>query len=318
MKATNFRELSLEETRSLYKKYMKEHNIAPVTIATSCTDAFYLWRKSGKEVFWNIVLSINFEKLAKDELIKILSENPDRDINNSLSSYLSQVRKFRRYYNKSKIMNKPKKKRKIFTDIPVPTPSIEQVELYLRKWDDTEDYRLQEKALEKLFFELCPKNTCISDVLLKASTLNDFYSTNIFSIYPVAEHICSLNIDSRLKSNDATLVKDIQNVTIHNKEKNFYSFATKYCSHHNPLNYPIYDSYVDKILRYFQKHDSFSNFSTKDLRDYVEFKRVLMDFSKYYGLDKYNLRQIDKYIWQLGKEYFPNDYGKNKKDKPTI
>lgn len=29
---------------------------------------------------------------------------------------------------------------------------------------------------------------------------------------------------------------------------NFYSFASKYCSHHNPLDYPIYDIYVDEVL----------------------------------------------------------------------
>lgn len=67
-----------------------------------------------------------------------------------------------------------------------------------------------EDALNKLFFELCPKNTDVIDILLKASTLNDFYSTNIFSIYPVAKHIYNLDIDARLKAGDVTLVRDIQ------------------------------------------------------------------------------------------------------------
>ncbi|UTW70364.1 hypothetical protein KHA80_07545 [Anaerobacillus sp. HL2] len=43
------------------------------------------------------------------------------------------------------------------------------------------------------------------------------------------------------------------------KKKNFYSFATKYCSHHNPLDYPIYDSYVDEVLRHFRNRDGFSD-----------------------------------------------------------
>ena len=33
---------------------------------------------------------------------------------------------------------------------------------------------------------------------------------------------------------------------INGKKKNLYSFASKYCSHHNPEAYPIYDSYVDE------------------------------------------------------------------------
>jgi hypothetical protein len=41
------------------------------------------------------------------------------------------------------------------------------------------------------------------------------------------------------------------------REINFYSFATKYCSHHKPEMYPIYDSYVDKMLGYFKKRTIF-------------------------------------------------------------
>ena len=93
-------------------------------------------------------------------------------------------------------------------------------------------------------------------------------------------------------------------------EKNFYSFATKYCSHHNPLDYPIYDSYVDVILRYFRNRDAFSSFADSDLKDYVHFKGALIDFRMFYGLQEYNLKLIDRYIWLLGKEYFPKNYGK--------
>jgi len=197
-------------------------------------------------------------------------------------------------------------------DVAVPNPSIEQVEFYLEKWDGLENYRLQEEALNKLFLELCPRNADISDVLLKASTLNNFYSTNIFSIYPVAKHICSLDIDSRLKAGDVTLVRDIQYLTISDTQKNFYSFASKYCSHHNPLGYPIYDSFVDEVLRYFRNRDGFLEFQDGDLKDYIKFKIILNDFRTFYGLDKYNLKQIDQYVWQLGKDYFPKNYGKKK------
>jgi hypothetical protein len=198
-------------------------------------------------------------------------------------------------------------------DIVIPSPTVEQVEFYLTKWDGLENYHLQEDALNKLFLELCPNNTDILDILLKASTLNDFYSTNIFSIYPVAKHIRSLNIDTRLDAGDVTLVRDIQHVTISNKKRSFYSFATKYCSHHNLLDYPIYDSYVDEVLRYFRNRDNFSDFQNDELKDYVRFKDILIDFRGFYDLDTYNLKQIDQYVWQLGKDYFPKNYGKKKR-----
>ena len=103
--------------------------------------------------------------------------------------------------------------------INVPNPSSDQVEHYLRAWDELENYHLQEDALDKLFFTLCPENTDKSDILLKVAALNDFYSTNIFSVYPVAKHILSLNIDDRLKNGDVALVSDIQKVTINGVEK---------------------------------------------------------------------------------------------------
>lgn len=201
--------------------------------------------------------------------------------------------------------------------IDIPTPSIEQVEYYLQAWNKLENYRLQEDALDKLFLELCTKNIEISDILLKVVALNDFYSTNIFSVYPVAKHILSLDIDSRLNSGDITLVSDLQKVIIGGTVKNFYSFSTKYCSHHKPLDFPIYDSYVEKVLCYFRDRDGFSNFKTFELKDYKKFKHTLVEFKYFYGLDKYDLKKIDRYMWQLGKDYFPKNYGQknSKKEK---
>ena len=189
----------------------------------------------------------------------------------------------------------------------IPKPSIKEIKIYLEKWDENEEYRDKEKALKKLFLKLCQKNTDINDILLKVTTLNKFYSTGIISIYPVAKHILDdvTYIDARLKKGDETIVKEIQAVTIKNdKPINFYSFASKYCSHHNSKDYPIYDSYVDRILRYFRKCHKFFDFKNEDLKDYVKFKGIIIEFQKFYGLNEYNLKQIDQYLWQLGKEYF--------------
>lgn len=194
------------------------------------------------------------------------------------------------------------------TIININKPTSKDVENYLNKWDSTENYVLQENALNRLFFELCASNDDISNVLIKCSALNDFYSTNIFSVFAVAKHIVELDIDERLKAGDLFLVNDISHVTINGRLKNFYSFASKYCSHHFPEKYAIYDSYVDKVLVYFNKVDEFSDFRREDLKDYEKFNKVLMDFRSFYGLDEYNLKDIDRYVWQLGKEYFPKKY----------
>lgn len=192
--------------------------------------------------------------------------------------------------------------------IIIPTPNKDEVEKYLKKWDSLENYVLQESALDKLFFYTYPNNNDINDILIKASSLNDFYSTNIFSIFPVAKHILNLDIDERLRNADESLVNDIATITINGKQKNFYSFATKYCSHHYPKEYPIYDSFVEKVLIYFNKRDNFYKFKKDNLKDYSIFKKVLIEFKKFYNIDEYNLKDIDRYIWQLGKDYFPKQY----------
>ncbi len=190
----------------------------------------------------------------------------------------------------------------------VPRPCVEEVEKYLGEWNKLEGYPEQEAALDDLFFHYCPKNDSLSDVLLKCAALNTFYSTNIYSITPVARHIVELDIDDRLAAGDLTLVDEIQQVTIKEEKKHFYSFATKYCSHHQPDLFPIYDSYVDKILRYFRDIDRFAAFRNEELKDYSTFRKVLAQFREYYGLERYGIKDIDKYLWQLGKKYFPKKY----------
>ena len=190
--------------------------------------------------------------------------------------------------------------------VPQPTPA--QIRKYIKRWDTLEDYVLQEASLNRLFQVLCPKNTNIEDVLLKVSALNDFYSTNIFKTYPVAKRILKLDIDRRIKSGDLTLVNQIAKVTISGSRKNFFSFASKYCNHHNPEAFPIYDSYVKKMLMHFKRVDKYEPFKAEDLKKYKRFVEVINRFREFYCLQEFSMRQIDIYLWLAGKEYFPNKY----------
>lgn len=188
-------------------------------------------------------------------------------------------------------------------------PTVDEVKYYINKWNENGDANNKELALNKLFYELCPENKDIRDVLIKCSTLNDFYSTNIFDIHSVAQHILKLKIDERLKDGDLNLVKDIANVEVGNppKKRNFYSFATKYCSHHQPYKYAIYDNYVEKVLVDFNKKergDRFSSFTLENLKDYKNFIRVIRDFKDHFCLTQFTLKELDQYLWQLGKKYY--------------
>ena len=49
----------------------------------------------------------------------------------------------------------------------IPKPNKNEVKKYLQKWDNTENYVLQEKSLNKLFFKIYPKNNDICKTLIK-------------------------------------------------------------------------------------------------------------------------------------------------------
>lgn len=112
-------------------------------------------------------------------------------------------------------------------------------------------------------------------------------------------------IDKRLQSGDLSLVEDIANVKVGKTQvsKYFFSFASKYCSHHQPMKYTIFDKYVEKVLLFFRGRDRFCEFKNVDLKRYHIFISVIKNFQEFYGLEQYNLKQIDKYLWQLGKAY---------------
>jgi hypothetical protein len=179
---------------------------------------------------------------------------------------------------------------------------------YLSTWQKLEKYRLQEDSLRLLFSELCPENKKIEHVLLKVCALNAFYSTNIFDTYSVAKHILEKDIDPRLSSGDCSLVNEIAKVTIKDKEKNFYSFASKYCSHHEPNKFPIFDYFVEKLLIEHQKRDCFDDFRKGDLKEYKRFVEIIENFKQAYGLQAFTLRDIDIYLWIAGKETFKRYY----------
>ena len=75
-----------------------------------------------------------------------------------------------------------------------------------------------------------------------------------------------------------------------------------------PNVFPIYDSYVEKILKYFKQKDKFYDFKNEDLKTYYKFREILVAFQTFYELKDYNIKDIDRYLWQLGKRNFPNKY----------
>lgn len=123
-------------------------------------------------------------------------------------------------------------------DLERPSPSL--VQRYIIGLQNNQFFISAEEGLKELFGTY-PRNDLLSTVLLKVAALNSLYSTNIYAVFDVARHIRQLNIDSQLQQNDLSLIDKIAVVTIGEKTRRNYSFATKYCSWHKPDIFPIYD-----------------------------------------------------------------------------
>ena len=326
----------VQTLKAMFKQYMNSEYAHMKSKSTIFSDAFFPLRHDIGMALWDVLEneeSIQRGRLRIEEYFRNVSNrnNPANDAN----VYMNAIKRLKEFMDHAfggvgqfiklsedklcgepilpSLAQTPVKKRTASppTATHVPRPSCNEVKKYLLLWDSLENYSLQENALNKLFFQTYPQNKDIDDVLIKVSALNDFYSTNIFSPFQVAKHILGLKIDDRLQAGDVMLVNDLAKVAMGNgTTKHFYSFATKYCSHHKPLEFPIYDSYVDKLLRHFKRSDGFASFDNTDLKRYDTFKNVLIQFRNFYNLDKDSLKELDKYLWLLGKEKFPQKYKK--------
>ncbi len=220
---------------------------------------------------------------------------------------------------------------KIMQQNNVKIPTQEQVKTYISQWHKLENYINQEKALNKLFKELLPKNDKFEDVLLKVTVLNKFYSTKILDTYSLSKKIGEIKyLDDRLKNGDKSLVDEIS--TIDEQKRSFYSFASKYCNHHNEEAFPIFDSFVEKVIMYLIINDRetiinsntisnemktlLSSKITKSriqafLREkYKNFTSVLTDIRHVYKLENVSYSDFDKFLWLWGKDMFVKQFKK--------
>lgn len=148
-------------------------------------------------------------------------------------------------------------------------------------------------------FERFPQNSETAQVLLKVLVLNKLYNARVrdIDVEPLARHIASLRLDPALQKGAPNAVTLITNCE---KLKKYFSFATKFCSWHNPVAYPMYDGNVDECLWSYQRQDRFAKFHRQDLGSYEKLVTVITGYRLFYGLESFSFRQLDKFLWRMG------------------
>ena len=177
-------------------------------------------------------------------------------------------------------------------------PSEDDV-MHAIKTFDEENLEI-EWLLDHLFAQY-PRNTALSEVSLKTRVLNLLYSTRILAVDIVAQHITGLpGIDEMIAMGAPEAVDQIAYVKIGEKIRCHFSFASKYCSWHNPEAYPIYDSRAEECLWQFERQDKFAGFRRYDEYKYAEFVRRVTAFRNRYELGDFSFKQLDKYLYSQG------------------
>lgn len=167
----------------------------------------------------------------------------------------------------------------------------------------------KDSAIIKLYSKF-PNNTDLDEVLAKVTLLNAFYSTQILDmdLLNVSRDIVELNIDSSIHGEkvDYDIVNRIAYGGIFYQRK-LYSFASKFCSFHNPAEFPIVDSYSKGMLYYMNNcedsrfHFFTHGFTQNDLNNYHNYCKVYNAFVKHFKLENISYKEIDKYLWKYAK-----------------
>jgi hypothetical protein len=190
----------------------------------------------------------------------------------------------------------------------VPAAPTEQlVRKYLDKFQRDKRYAPADEGLTELLRKF-PRNVELGEVAVKAASINALYTAGILGIFQVAKRVHRLNIDPELARHSTAIVDKIAAVRFKNKRRNVFSFATKYCSWHDRKNYPIYDRFVDRLLRAYRGKDNFMKFRNDELRRYAYFKRIVSTFRDHYGLQRFSFTELDKFLWLYGRHLYPKSY----------
>lgn len=174
---------------------------------------------------------------------------------------------------------------------------------------DEEGGNLINASLNKLFLSLNDEANQY-EVSIKVAALNQIYSTAIQYTNPVVDKIVSKINSNHIKLTEegySMLVDDISSVSwtsntsgkLHSR--NNMSFCSKYIHFLSSYKLPIYDSYIWIVMVGYLKEYHDSKLSFANPKSYNDFYVVFKEFKNKFNLHSYSNYEIDKYLWQYGK-----------------
>ena len=151
------------------------------------------------------------------------------------------------------------------------------------------------------YFKKNPRNEDASEVLMKISTMEHRQIDQLIpSRQIMADHIAALGIDEALQQGAPEIVDAIAHLEVSEHPYFLYSFATRYCNWHTMEAYPIYDPTIHKLLTFYRQASGQADLLTDELYHYPRFKELMVDFRQQLGMEDFNYKEIDKFVWING------------------
>jgi hypothetical protein len=148
----------------------------------------------------------------------------------------------------------------------------------------------------------------LADVLAKVSIIKTLYATPLYDVFSMANHVIKIEgFDYMLRYGDKEVVNRVRSghgirVNKIGKEIDFYSFATKYCSFHNPNVYPIYDNLVVDLLLALNQHYGWNAKRYKsELLNYSVYVNIIDKCLQSLVLTNISYKMADKGFWVFAK-----------------
>lgn len=187
-------------------------------------------------------------------------------------------------------------------------PNSSNIKIMLKQHDEDGGNSINE-SLTKLFVSL-EDETNEYEVSIKVAALNHIYSTAIQYIAPVVSQICK-NIDNNHKASSLdqyvetvdkiATVTWVSPTTSKKHTRCNMSFSSKYIHFLSKRQLPIYDSYLWIVMIGYLNQKNNSKLSFTAPKTYKEFYSVFIGFKNDFGLASYSNYDLDKYLWQYGK-----------------
>lgn len=163
-------------------------------------------------------------------------------------------------------------------------------------------------------FKTFSDNNNKNHVLIKVAALNKIYSTAITNINPVVEQIIKVserNDELKDIKDFISFVDKISKIEWTNSKgeiskRNNLSFASKYVHFLSGYKTPIYDSYVWIIIKGYLGQKRKVKISFTAPNDYKKFYSTFNEFKREFDLNEYSNYDIDKFLWQYGRNLIKN------------